>query len=143
MERLEHWEQALNAFVSNHRDRPFAWGQWDCILMACSAVEAITGADPASAYRGRYGDAQGAARALREIGLGTLIRTMNATFPRRAVSKARRGDLVMAAGAAGVCIGAEAVFVGEERLAEAAGISMREGLVTIPRALWSKAWTVG
>lgn len=143
MERLPDWEDRLHAFVEANWSRPFAWGQWDCILMACSAVEAMTGTDPAAEYRGRYTDKEGAMLALRELGKGTLIRTMNDVFPRRPVGRARRGDLVMFDGAAGVCMGAPALFVGEERLAEAAGVRMREGLISIPRSAWSRAWSVG
>ena len=110
--------------------------------MACSAVDAQTGVDPAKEYRGRYTDARGAAEALRELGRGTLIKTVDDVFERRPVGKARRGDLVMRKGAIGVCVGGAGLFVGEERLADAAGIPMREGLVTIPRASLTKAWTV-
>lgn len=143
MTRLLDWEDRLSAFIDANRSRSFEWGQWDCILMACSAVEAQTGVDPAAEYRGRYTDKEGAMLALRELGKGTLIRTMNDVFPRRPVGKARRGDLVMFDGAAGVCMGGQALFVGEERLAEAAGVRMREGLIAIPRALWTRAWSVG
>ncbi|QDP64458.1 MAG: hypothetical protein Tp156MES38741_49 [Prokaryotic dsDNA virus sp.] len=140
--RLPDWEARLSEWIVTNRSREFAWGEWDCILMACSAVEAQTGVDPAKEYRGRYSDARGAAGALRELGKGTLLKTVDDVFERRPVGKARRGDLVMFDQSIGVCVGGAALFVGEERLTEAAGIPLREGLVTIPRALFSKAWTV-
>tara|TARA_B100000678_G_scaffold291122_1_gene306382 strand:- start:12973 stop:13401 length:429 start_codon:yes stop_codon:yes gene_type:complete len=142
MNRLPDWEERLSAFIIANRDRPHDWGQHDCILMACGGVEAQTGIDPAKAYRGRYSDAAGAARALRELGKGTLLKTVDAEFERRPVGMARRGDLVWYEGSVGLCAGGAGLFVGEERLTNKAGLPMREGLVAIPRALLSKAWTV-
>ena len=84
----------------------------------------------------------GAAEALRELGKGTLIKTVDAVFERRPVGKARRGDLVMFEQSIGVCVGGAGLFVGEEHLADASGIPMRAGLVTIPRASLTQAWTV-
>lgn len=141
-ERLPDWEARLGRFIAENRQRPFAWGAWDCILYACSAVEAMTGGDPAEEFRGRYHDKDGAAAILREVGKGTLLKTVDSKFPRRKPGHARRGDLVMFSGAVGVCLGAVAEFVGEERLAAALGEVHREGLVTVPRGLWTKAWTV-
>lgn len=142
MTRLPDWEQSLSDFVTQNYNRKFQFGQHDCILFACAAVEAMTGEDPAAEYRGRYSDAEGAALALRELGKGTLRKTVDATFKARPVGMARRGDLVMAGTSIGVCMGRAALFVGEERLAEAAGVPMREGLVSLPRAAFTAAWEV-
>ena len=143
IERLPDWETRLSRFIADHRDHPHEWGEWDCILMASSAIEAMTGTDPAAEYRGRYNDERGAAQALRDIGEGTLVKTIDAQLERAPVSMARRGDLVEVKGSIGVCIGGVAVFVGEERFAENAGIAPRQGLVTIPRTEWVRAWKVG
>jgi hypothetical protein len=140
--RLTDWETRLSAFVAENRDQPYQWGAWDCLLFACAAVEAITGEDPASPYRGLYSDKKGSTEALREFGQGTLLRTVDHHWKRKKAAFAHRGDLVWFAGSVGVCMGVGALFVGEERLAEKAGIVMREGLVSVPRALWQKAWTV-
>lgn len=142
MERRPDWEQRLGEYLAQVQDRPFQYGQHDCILHACSAVEAMTGHDASAEFRGQYSDASGARRALREIGDGTLIRTINARFRKRRVGMAQRGDIVMFRGSAGVAFGAVGLFVGEERVAEAAGVAMREGLIAVPRALWSRAWAV-
>ena len=120
--RLPDWEPRLSAWIAANRSREFVWGEWDCILMACSAVEAQTGDDPAAEYRGRYSDARGAAKALRDLGKGTLLRTVDAVFERRPVGRARRGDLVMRKGAIGGIVGT--------------------GLVPVARAEFEKAWTV-
>lgn len=132
--RLPDWEDRLAAIVEVRRDWPFEWGRHDCILWATACAAAMTGTDLAEPFRGQYSDREGAARVLREIGEGTLIRTVNHYFPRKPASMAQRGDLVMHGTAIGVCIGAKGLFVGEE--------GAREGLVTVPRAEWSRAWGV-
>lgn len=141
-ERLPDWEERLYAFIAGVRDRPFAWGAHDCILFACGAVAAMTGDDPAREYRGKYDSAKGAAEALRELGKGTLLKTVDSEFKRKPTNLAYRGDLIWLAGSVGVCMGATALFVGEVRLAEKAGVLMREGLIAVDRTHWQKAWTV-
>lgn len=140
-ERLPDWEARLSEWIVANRSREFAWGEWDCILMACSAVEALTGEDPAAEYRGRYSDAHGAAKALRKLGKGTLLKTIDAEFERRPVGMARRGDLIMRKGAIGVCVGGAGLFVGDAEHVET-GEVVGSGLVPIPRAEFGKAWTV-
>lgn len=142
MTRLPDWEERLGVYVSSVRERPFHYGEHDCILFSAGAVEAQTGTDIAADYRGKYSDKAGAAAILKQVGKGTLLRTLDATLERRKPSRARRGDLVWFEASVGVCIGGEALFVGEERLAEKAGVLMREGLITVPRRLWAKAWAV-
>lgn len=131
--RLPDWEDRLQAFIEANRTREFVWGEWDCILYATACAAELTGEDKAAAYRGQYSDREGAARILREIGQGTLLRTVDSNFPRRPVALARRGDLVWHEGAVGVCMGADALFVGEYDT---------DGLFPIPRARLMKAWTV-
>ena len=134
MSRLPDWEDRLSAFLDQHRDRAFQWGEWDCVLFATACAAELTGEDRAAAFRGKYDTREGAALALRELGKGTLVKTMDSLFPRCPVGMAGRGDIVMAGAALGVCIGRVAMFVGEE--------DGREGFVTIPRAEWQRAWKV-
>lgn len=122
---------------------PFAWSTNDCITFATAAAAAMTGEDKASAYRGQYDDRKGAAAILKRLGQGTLLRTVNANFEPCKPGFARRGDLVWFKGSVGVSVGAEALFVGEERLARAEGVAVRAGLVAVPRGRWTKAWRVG
>ena len=140
--RLPDWEDRLSALVAENMDRPFEWGRHDCALWATGAAAELTGEDRAAIYRGAYSTRNGSAKALRQHGKGTLLRTLDSLYPRKAVWKAGRGDLVWFTGSVGVCMGAFALFVGEERIAEKAGAVMREGLVQVPRALWTKAWAV-
>ena len=134
MSRLPDWEDRLCAFLDQHRDRAFQWGEWDCALFATACAAELTGEDRAAEFRGRYTTREGAALALREIGGGTLVKTMDRLFERCPVGMAGRGDIVMAGTALGVCIGRVAMFVGEEE-----GL---DGLVTIQRADWQRAWKV-
>lgn len=140
--RFPDWEARLSAWVAENRDRPHAWGEHDCILAGCSAVEAMTGRDPAKKYRGAYSDEEGAAKALRKLGKGTLLKTVDAEFDRKPVGRAQRGDLVWFNGSVGICMGGFGLFVGEERLADKANVPMREGLIEIPRSGFEKAWAV-
>lgn len=140
MDRRPEWESALAEYIASVRDRPFEWGRHDCILHACAAVEAMTGVDPAAAYRGKYSDRVGSARALRDIGKGTLLQTVDDVFVRKPAALAQRGDLVEWGGRIGVCLGATAAFVGEQQDSE--GEQQIVGLVDIPRAAWRRAWSV-
>lgn len=142
MRRLPDWEQRLADYVASVRERPFEWGAHDCILHGASAIEAMTGVDIAADYRGRYHDRASAAAILKARGRGTLLRTIDDVLERRPPSRALRGDLVWFEGSVGVCLGAMAAFVGEERIAGCAGLPFRRGLVMIPRHLWTKAWAV-
>ncbi|MFS0771031.1 DUF6950 family protein [Sphingomonas sp. 1P08PE] len=135
MIRLPDWEQRLHDYLAGLEGAEFVWGKMDCALFAAGAVEAMTGEDPAAAYRGKYRSVAGSVRALKTYGAGTLAATIDAGFEEREVGFARRGDLVMVDGMVGVCIGPDALFIGEEDGAP--------GLIRFGRERWAKAWSVG
>lgn len=140
MMRLPDWECRLHEFLLSKEGVVFTWGETDCALFSADAVRAITGEDLAAEFRGRYRSCAGASRALQRYGAGTLEATIDAKLPTIGKAYARRGDLVMAsAGMLGICIGADAVFVGEEQ----GDGADRHGLVKFARPDWSKAWQVG
>jgi len=140
--RLPGWEQRLNDFIAENRDRPFEWGQWDCILFATAAAAAITGEDKAAPFRGQYSDELGAREVLRELGKGTLLRTVNHYFAKKPVTYALRGDLVWHEGCVGVCLGSAAAFVTDPELMDELGAARHGHYVLLPRAMWQKAWAV-
>lgn len=140
--RLPDWEVRLHDFMAANRDREFAWGEWDCILFACAAAEAITGHDAAAAYRGQYSDEKGARAILRKLGQGTLLRTVNANFEPKPVPFAIRGDLIWNNGCVGVCMGATAAFVTDPAAMDAIEAPRIGGFVMLPRAEWQRAWAV-
>lgn len=140
--RLPNWETRLHTFMEANRDREFAWGEWDCILFACAAAEAITGHDAAAEYRGQYSDEQGARAILRRLGKGTLLATIDANFEAKLAPYAVRGDLIWHAGCVGVCLGGAAAFVTDLEMMDALKAPRVGGFVMLPRRDWQKAWAV-
>lgn len=140
--RLTDWEERLSRFMLDNREREFSWGDWDCILMACAAAEALTGEDRAAGYRGSYSDSAGARKALRDLGKGTLLRTVDAEFKRKPVGYAQRGDLVWRDGCVGVCLGATAAFLTEPHMLDIHGAPRLGNMLLLPRSFWQKAWAV-
>lgn len=114
--RHQFWEEALAIYLDRVAEEPFVWGKRDCALFAADCVNAMCGVDPAQAYRGKYDTAYGAAKALREYGAGTLLKTMRATFHKEVnIHFAQRGDVVMKdATTTGICVGRFCYFVGVE-----------------------------
>lgn len=135
MIRLPDWEPRLAEYLAKRHGVHFTWGATDCCLFAADAVIAMTGEDPATAFRGRYTTARGATRALKRYGAGTIEATLDTMFGQIRTAFARRGDLVMCAGMVGICVGGAALFVGEENGAP--------GLVRFDRSAWAQAWAVG
>jgi hypothetical protein len=134
MMRFPDWETRLAAYLEPLRTRPFRWGKHDCCTFTAGAVRAMTGVNAMPEFRGKYRDEASAEAALKEIGAGSLIRTMNAKFKRVPVSHAHRGDIVMVDGNLGIAFGDISLHVGTE--------GEREGLIRHPRAKWRKAWIV-
>jgi len=99
--RPPDWPERLLAALAAARDRPFRWGEHDCCLFAADLIEAVTGVDPAAAFRPvrprgepgavdgrRYRTAQGALALLRlhawvdEIAAGARRRSAPPEEPR-------------------------------------------------------------
>lgn len=131
MTRREDWPQRLAAFVERARHQAFAFGEWDCCLMAADWVLEATGVDHARGLRGAYADERGAAAVLGRRGGVPAIATGALGEP-IAPAFAQRGDVVMMltqrGPALGVCIGAEAIFPGARG-------AVRSGS-------WQSAWRV-
>ncbi len=130
MTRLPDWEARLAEYLASVLHTPHVYGDHDCALHGANAVFAQTGEDHGAPFRGRYSTALGAARALKKYGEGTLEATFDGRLSSVAPALARRGDLVLADGSIGVCVGGEAVFAGEA------------GLTRIARPGWTRAWRV-
>lgn len=137
--RMPDWPERLDAVLSAARHRPFRWGVHDCALFTADAVEAMTGIDPAAAWRGRYGSARSAIALRWRTGLFSWSQLFAEAaerwhLPRIAPLHAHRGDVVCldlpTGRPAGICIGA--------RIASPA----KDGLVFLPRTLARAAWHV-
>ncbi|MFQ5535576.1 MAG: hypothetical protein ACE5EM_12670 [Sphingomonadales bacterium] len=133
--RKSDWPELLAREVEAAAERPFCWGKHDCCLFAANIVKAMTGDDPAKAFRGRYRTEFGARRALKRYGSGTLYHTLRSLFGNPIPpARAWRGDLVYMVTengpSAGVCLGAIAAFASD-------------GLAFVPMSETAKAWRVG
>lgn len=68
MTRLPGWQRRFADLVRARSQAAFAWGQFDCVLWAADAVQALTGTDLAASMRGAYTNAAEAAHLLRQHG---------------------------------------------------------------------------
>lgn len=97
MKRCDDWPERLFDEIEKARNRPFAWGKWDCTCFMAACVEAMTGEDPMADYRGRYQDEKTGKAALKEIGGGSLYQALRRKFGKPIpVALAHRGDLALA-----------------------------------------------
>jgi hypothetical protein len=135
MQRRDDWESALGEALVAAEAVPFAWGTWDCVHFVASVVEAMTGTDPLTEYRGAYADEAGAWAVLaeRDGNLRQACRRVFGGMTRPCF--ARRGDVVMLRGgmSIGICLGRVAVFASEDGA----------GLVARPMSDCSWAFPVG
>lgn len=134
MRRLGDWPSRFDRLVTATRELPFAWGHHDCCLWAASAVEALTGRDPAAQWRGAYDDARGALNLLE--GLGGLEAAGAMTGMAIAVAMASVGDVGLVTWPDGteslaVCSGHDWMCAGDD------------GLIRLPIACARSAWGVG
>lgn len=67
--RLNDWMLRLEKLVQERQRARFTWGEHDCSMWACDAVQAVTGRDPAADLRGLYAS-EAEANALIEAGGG-------------------------------------------------------------------------
>jgi hypothetical protein len=119
--RLPDWETRFVAYLGAARAAVREGRDDYCALFASGAVEAVTGTNPADAFRGRY----------REVA-DNLEAVVSGLFAEIAPGVAQRGDIAWHDGSVGVVIGGEALFIGDHNDFE-----------RVPRHLWERAWTVG
>lgn len=65
--RKKDWEKHFSEWCETTARRPFKWGVFDCGLIAASAVEAMTGENPAKNLIGTYKTAKGSVRMMRKM----------------------------------------------------------------------------
>ena len=103
--RLYNWEARLTAYLSRVAREGFAWGRHDCALFAAGAVEAVTGIDPAAAWRGRYRTLAGGLRLMRKAGHADHLAAARALYPEVPACRALPGDLVIVPGDGAAALG--------------------------------------
>jgi hypothetical protein len=95
--------KALISFVKANADRPFKWGTWDCALFAANGIQAMTGIDIASDFRGKYKCRKSAMAAIKDItgvanptvaDAAAYCATKHGLTELKHPLKAQRGDLV-------------------------------------------------
>lgn len=147
--RTTHWAtREFHQFLLTHAHTPFAWGTNDCCLFPANAIQAFTGVDLASDFRGKYTDEASAMAQIHSVTGGTTVEDAAAWCAAKhglvewvhggspAPLFAQRGDLVVLEDSgrliAGVMHlrGTKAVTVGES------------GLKLLPLSSLRRAWKV-
>lgn len=138
MRRRGDWHSRLNTFIDGVKRRPFDWATNNCgEHFAAGAVEAMTGEDIATPWRGRYKSAAGAVRMMKNDGFSGLGDMVASVLPEIHPSRAKLGDIaaVPADGPFGTSLGVvngEVILVlGEKQM----------GLVPMARA--TRVFAVG
>lgn len=136
MIRLVDWEKRLLAWYRDNEHRPFKWGEFDCALAAAGAVTAVTGADLASDFTGRYQDAKGADRAIHQAGYADLEDLVDDRLGGWICNpyRARRGDIVLGELQNGLTL---LVVMGPHAYGPD-----ETGLKSISMDRWRKAWRI-
>ena len=66
--RTKHWDtRELYKFIMGRQAMPFKWGANDCSMFSADCIQAMTGIDIASDFRGLYTDEAGAAAAIEKV----------------------------------------------------------------------------
>jgi hypothetical protein len=132
--RAPDWRRKLELYVAAAASRRFDFGEHDCAMFAAGAVAAMTGADPAAPYRGRYGTLNEGLELLRAAGFGDHLDMADSLFEEIPVARARPGDLAAVAAGEGDALG---VVQGEHVYLVGPG-----GLRLVPLTDASRAWRV-
>lgn len=142
MTRFAAWQADLAAFLELNQYRKFQYGEWDCCLFVCDAIQAMTGVDVAEWFRGTYSDRISACRRIKEFcgkaSLMTVVREITRAYEMQQcpVLQARRGDVVLVKRAARVSLGLVAMN-GKDII-----VASRKGLWRVPISEALRAWHV-
>lgn len=91
--RLGDWPRRLDTALTAARERPHAYGEHDCCLLAADVVDAMCGTEIAGRWRGRYKTARGARGLLKRRG-GIEAEMARWGVGERPVLMAQRGDVM-------------------------------------------------
>jgi hypothetical protein len=134
--RTPGWERSLEAYLASVAGTPFRYGRHDCAAFAAGAVQAQTGIDFYSSWRGKYQRARSALRLLAKRGFADVEGPFTAALGEpQPVLRAQRGDIVSDGSAMGVRWSTGGLFVGEEN-----GVP---GLLLKPLPELVRAWVLG
>ena len=141
------WEKQFFKLIQERKAQPFIWGENDCCLFACDAIERMTGTDPAAWFRGKYKTQRGAYKKLKEFSGGGILEAavkITARLGYQGINPllAQRGDVVY-------CESIETEEMGVNHslgivsLNGEIAIPGKHGLIFIPLARATRAWRVG
>ena len=103
LKRTEHWAtRELDSFLKSHAHTTFQYGALDCCLLAADAIQAMTGVDIASDFRGKYSTELGALKIIKSVTGGTSVldavaycAAKHGLMEWKSPLLAQRGDLVV------------------------------------------------
>jgi hypothetical protein len=107
--RRYDWNSRLHHYLEQVVRQPFVWGHHDCTLFAAGAVLAMTGADHAADFRGRYATARGGKRVLRQAGHTDHVALAESLFAAVPLALAGEGDIAIVTSEEGPALG---IFAG-------------------------------
>lgn len=91
--RTKGWRGRLATYLAATATVEFRPGAHDCALFAAGAVQAMTGVDPAAAWRGRYTTLVGGLRVIKRDGHGGMLDLVAGLLP--ATTSPRAGDIAV------------------------------------------------
>jgi hypothetical protein len=97
MQKKPDWQKLLNEFLAEHKDKDFAWGEWDCCIFSNAALKAICGEDVIPKEL-KWTDEKSAQKAIKTYGKtlkGALTKACKAAGMKEInVNYATAGDLI-------------------------------------------------
>lgn len=115
MTRPAQWPAQLDKYIADNRQKPFSWGEHDCVSFTCGWYAMMTGNDLYSRWRGRYYSEYGSKKLMLVSGCRTLeLFAQQELFgqPEYGVKSMARGDIAFADRALGICVGNGIVMLG-------------------------------
>jgi len=100
MLRYSDWPERLTMFLAKRDTTPLEWGKSDCCLFSGDAIQAMTGADPAHFFRGKYKSLKEAYKLLQKFAGGGIEQTckkiaMDMGYKQISIRQVGAGDLVL------------------------------------------------
>lgn len=93
--RLYDWEARFAAYIVGIARTPFRPGALDCALFAAGGAQAVTGIDPAAAFRGRYRTIEAGLKLMRAGGHEDHVAFAQAHFPAVGRAQALPADIAV------------------------------------------------
>ena len=93
MSRLDNWNSNLFNLIAVKRDEEFKYGTNDCTLFGADIVQAITGVDLASEFRGTYKTLRGGLKKLKAAGYADHVDYLDKNLVPVEIAFAQAGDI--------------------------------------------------